>query len=231
MKIKIINRKAFLIIITFTLLLSSCSNNKNELEQLKSPKLGEEIAIMETNFGTIKIRLFPEIAPKAVENFKTLADEEYYNNKTFFRVREDDFIMAVDSTEEDGYLNSIWGEPFEDEFNPEYCHFRGAVSIANRGPDTNESSFFIVKRDYIDNEVIKIMRELGEDESFQDKVVDSYERLGGLYELDFKHTVFGQVFYGIETVDKISKVSVDCDFQPFEPVIIEKIEIVPYEGK
>lgn len=231
MKMKISNGRILLVITMFMFLLSSCSSKGNELEQLKKPKIGEEIAVVKTNLGIIKIRLFPEIAPKAVENFKTLAKEGYYNNETFYRVREDSFIMAVDSTEKDNYLESIWGEPFEDEFDLEYCHFRGAVSMANRGPDTNESSFFIVKREYVDNEIIDIMKELGEDEGFYDNVVNSYKKLGGLYELDLQHTVFGQVFYGIETVDKISKVKVDFNFKPIEPVIIETIEIVPYEGE
>lgn len=225
------SKSIFLIGISVILMLlfSSCNSKNTELEQFKIPEKGEEIAVIETDHGIIKIRLFPEIAPKAVENFKTLAREGYYNGKTFHRIRKDDFIMAVDSLKEENYKNSIWGEPFEDEFNSEYCHFRGAVSMANRGANTNESSFFIVKRDYVDDDIIEIMKELGEDEGFSQGAINTYETLGGLYELDFKHTVFGQVFEGIEIVDAISNVDLDFIFEPMEPVIIKKVEIVKYE--
>src|SRR5690606_33241223 len=77
-------------------------NEKNQggeevtLEQLKGPKEGEEIAIITTNHGEIKIRLFPEVAPKAVENFKTHAKNGYYNGITFHRVIKDFMIQGGD---------------------------------------------------------------------------------------------------------------------------------------
>lgn len=224
------NKKILIIVITFiSVLLSSCINENTKLEQLQDPTLGEEVIVMETNLGIIKIRLFPEIAPKAVENFKVLAKEGYFDGKTFFRVKKGEIIMAVDPKEK--YSSGIWGEPFDDEFNKDYCHFNGAVSMANRGPNSNESSFFIVNGNHIDEDIINVMKELGEDEGFSDAVIDAYDNIGGLYELDYKHTVFGQVFEGMEVVEKISNVEVDYNYEPFEPVIIEKVEILPFEGK
>ena len=65
---------------------------KTQYNQLKAPKKGEKIAIIKTNMGEIKIRLFPEIAPKSVENFTTLAKEQFYDGYTFARVEEDFLI-------------------------------------------------------------------------------------------------------------------------------------------
>ena len=101
------------------------------LEQLNMPKTGEEIAVIRTNFGDIKIRLFPEVAPKAVENFKTHAQNGYYDGITFHRVIKDFMIQGGDPEATGRGGESIWGEPFEDEFDIYYHNFRGALSMAN----------------------------------------------------------------------------------------------------
>lgn len=237
------NKRFFIfifILFGITILISSCNKKNNgyvnignlKLEQLQMPKKGEEIAIMTTNFGVIKIRLFPEIAPKAVENFTTLAKDGFYDEQIFYRVRKDYFIQAGDPTGEGTEGKSIWDEPFEDEFDLEYRHIRGALSMANKGPNTNGSNFFIVQKNDIEEEIIETMEELGEDSGYPKDVIKAYKKLGGVYDLDLKHTVFGQVFYGMNVVDDIANVDVDPIMgKPIEPVIIEKIEIVPYEGE
>lgn len=225
------NKKLLVIIfLVIVVLLSSCGKNNGSLEQMETPKADEEIAIIETDFGSIKLRLFPDVAPKAVENFKSLAKEGYFTGKTFYRVKEGELIMAVDEEEED-YSPSIYGKPFEDEFNENYGHFRGAVSMANMGPDTNESTFFIVYGSSIDEGIIDSMRELGEDGGFSNELIDTYETIGGYYEFDFKHTVFGQVFEGLDIVEELVNVELNEMDEPEEEIIIEKIEIVNYEGK
>lgn len=221
-----------LILSLLVLLLCSCSNKeKFDLEQLKPPEKGEEIIVMITDLGVIKIRLFPGIAPKAVENFKALAKKGYYDGQIFYRVRKDYFIQAGDPTGEGVYGESIWGEEFEDEFNPNYRHFYGALSMANRGPNTNGSNFFIVQRKEIEQDIIESMKELGESEGYTDEIIYAYETLGGAYHLDNKHTVFGQVFEGMDVVDAIANVEVDGIVgKPIEPVTIKKIEVVTFEG-
>ncbi|NLX61223.1 MAG: hypothetical protein GXZ06_01660 [Tissierellia bacterium] len=92
---------------------------------------------MNTNYGTIKIRLFPEAAPKAVENFKTHAKNGYYKGVTFHRVIDEFMIQGGDPSGNGTGGESIWGEPFEDEFHKDYHHIRGALSMANSGPNTN----------------------------------------------------------------------------------------------
>ena len=198
------------------------------LEQLKAPTKGEEIAVITTNHGTIKARLFPEVAPKAVENFKTHTKDGYYNEVTFHRVIKDFMIQGGDPQGTGMGGESIWGKPFEDEFDINYRNFRGALSMANAGPNTNGSQFFIVQLGNIEKDVVNQMIELGEEKGFPEDVVKSYEKLGGAFWLDFKHTVFGQVFEGMEIVDKIAKVAVDGNAKPSEPVVMERVEIVTY---
>ncbi|NLJ98207.1 MAG: peptidylprolyl isomerase [Tissierellia bacterium] len=198
------------------------------LEQLKLPKDGEEIVEMNTNYGVIKIRLFPEIAPKAVENFKTHIKDGYYDGITFHRVIEEFMIQGGDPNGTGTGGESIWGKPFEDEFDINYHNIRGALSMANAGPNTNGSQFFIVQKHEVEEELISQMTEIGEENGFPEAVVEAYTKLGGTPHLDFRHTVFGQVFEGMDVVDKIASVETDAGDKPVEPVIMEKVQIVNY---
>ncbi len=198
------------------------------LEQLQLPKDREEVVVMNTNYGTIKIRLFPEAAPKAVENFKTHAKNGYYNGLTFHRVIDEFMIQGGDPSGNGTGGQSIWGVPFEDEFHIDYHHIRGALSMANSGPNTNGSQFFIVQKTEVEKSLIDQMNEIGEESRFPKEVVRAYEELGGTPHLDFRHTVFGQVFEGMDVVDKIAKVDTDGRDKPIEPVIIEGMELVNY---
>jgi len=100
-------------------------------------------ATMETNHGTIEIELFDDDAPKTVENFKKLAGDGFYNGVIFHRVIPDFMIRGGDPT---GTGSGGPGYQFEDEFN-EHKVERGALAMANAGPNTNGSQFFIVTAD------------------------------------------------------------------------------------
>ncbi|CDZ74388.1 putative peptidyl-prolyl cis-trans isomerase [Peptoniphilus sp. ING2-D1G] len=195
------------------------------IEQLKKPEEGEEIVILSTNHGEIKIRLFPEAAPKAVENFKELIKKGYYDGLIFHRVIDNFMIQGGDPLGTGVGGESIWGKPFEDEFDLNFRNFRGALSMANAGPNTNGSQFFIVQMGPIEDETIRKMRSAGEEKGYPDEIVDVYENLGGAYWLDGRHTVFGQVFEGMETVDEIASVRVDFRNKPVKDVIIESAKI------
>ncbi len=104
------------------------------------------VAVIEVEgFGTIRAVLFEEEAPKAVENFVTHAEEGYYDGLTFHRVMDDFMIQGGDPNGDGTGGESIWGESFEDEFTNSLCNFRGALSMANSGKNTNGSQFFIVQ--------------------------------------------------------------------------------------
>lgn len=111
--------------------------------QLEKPKDGEEVAVLETTMGTIKVHLFPEAAPKTVENFKGLIQKGYYNGLTFHRVIKDFMIQGGDPTGTGTGGESIWGKPFADEFNANLVNLRGSLAMANSGSNTNGSQFFI----------------------------------------------------------------------------------------
>ncbi len=110
----------------------------------KTASASEEIAVITTNLGTIKIKFFPEVAPKAVENFKGLARKGYYDGIIFHRVIDKFMIQGGDPTGTGRGGKSLWEKPFADEFSPKHRFDRkGLLAMANAGPATNGSQFFI----------------------------------------------------------------------------------------
>lgn len=103
-----------------------------------------EVAYIQTSMGFIAITLFPDAAPLAVENFEGLAARGYYDGTKIHRVIAGFFIQGGDSTGTGFGGESIWGEPFVDEFDASLRFDRpGRVGMANAGPNTNTSQFFI----------------------------------------------------------------------------------------
>lgn len=101
-------------------------------------------AVIETTQGTIEIELMPDIAPKAVENFQKLADSKYYDGLTFHRIIKNFMIQGGDPSGNGTGGKSIWGVPFEDEFNVDVGFDEpGVLAMANAGKNTNGSQFFI----------------------------------------------------------------------------------------
>ena len=194
-----------------------------ESYQLKAPSSGDTVATMKTNMGDIKIKLFPKEAPKTVENFVTHAKNGYYNGLIFHRVIKDFMIQGGDPTGTGMGGESIWGRSFSDEFDPALHNLRGALSMANAGPNTNGSQFFIVQADTVPGNMLEQMK--GMPDSFPESIVEAYANLGGTPWLDFRHTVFGQVIEGMEVVDNIANTPVGPQDKPKDAVIIETIEI------
>jgi len=102
------------------------------------------VVVLETNQGTIEIKLFPDVAPKACENFTKLAEKGYYNGIIFHRVIKNFMIQGGDPDGTGSGGSSIWGKTFEDEVSPKVKFDKeGMLAMANRGPNTNGSQFFI----------------------------------------------------------------------------------------
>src|SRR3990170_43178 len=100
--------------------------------------------VLETNQGAIEIKLMPEVAPKACENFTKLAEKGYYNGLVFHRVIKGFMIQGGDPTGTGAGGESIWAEPFGDEISPNVQFDRaGLLAMANAGPNTNGCQFFI----------------------------------------------------------------------------------------
>ncbi|GAB4283174.1 MAG: peptidylprolyl isomerase [Opitutales bacterium] len=106
--------------------------------------MSEKIIILETNQGPIELKLFEAIAPKACENFETHVRNGYYNGIIFHRVIQDFMIQGGDPTGTGRGGESIWKKPFADEFDKSQTFDRkGILAMANAGPGTNGSQFFI----------------------------------------------------------------------------------------
>jgi cyclophilin family peptidyl-prolyl cis-trans isomerase len=150
-------------------------------------------ATLHTNHGPIVVELFEGEAPKTVDNFLKLSRDGYYDGLTFHRIIPD-FMIQGGCPQGTGTGGP--GYEFEDEFN-EHKVERGALAMANRGPNTNGSQFFIVTTE-------------------------------AAPWLDGKHTVFGKVGAGMESVEAIEGVETGAGDQPAEPVVIERVEV--HEG-
>ncbi|MBD3791615.1 MAG: peptidylprolyl isomerase [Campylobacterales bacterium] len=102
------------------------------------------VVVLETNLGKIELKLYPKVAPKAVENFTTHVKNGYYNGLIFHRIIKDFMIQGGDPTGTGRGGESIWKKDFEDEFAPNVVFDRPfLLAMANRGPKTNGSQFFI----------------------------------------------------------------------------------------
>ncbi|ADD67814.1 Peptidylprolyl isomerase [Denitrovibrio acetiphilus DSM 12809] len=124
-------KKLLLLIISFTLLTTAAFAK-------------DTLVVLKTNQGDITIKLLPLVAPKAVENFTTHVKNGYYNGIAFHRVIRGFMVQGGDPTETGMGGKSIWGKPFEDEFNPNYKFDKpGVLAMANSGKNTNGSQFFI----------------------------------------------------------------------------------------
>lgn len=191
------------------------------LIQLEDPADDALIATVKTSMGEFKMVLYPDYAPYAVENFYQHAVDGYYNGRIFFRVIDNFMIQTGDPKDDGTGGESIWKEPFDDEFTDDLWHFRGAVAMANSG-NTNGSQFFIVQNYEVPEQSMEEMRE--HDDLFPEEVVDEYAKNGGVPWLDHVHTVFGQVISGMETVDKIAGVATDDEDCPKDKIIIQSID-------
>lgn len=175
---------------------NNTANMQNTIPEIKT-EVKSKIAVLETNFGTIKLKMFDDAAPKTVDNFVTLINSGFYDGSKFHRVMKDFMIQGGDPNSKDNdWSNDGQGGPgykFDDEINS-YKLIRGRIAMANSGPNTNGSQFFIV--------------------TAQETTW-----------LDGKHTVFGEVIDGINVVDKIESLNTNEDDHPLEDAIIVKASV------
>ncbi|XP_033116993.1 RING-type E3 ubiquitin-protein ligase PPIL2-like [Anneissia japonica] len=153
-----------------------------------------------TNKGTLNLELHCDMVPKTCENFMKHCQSGYYNNTVFHRSIKNFMIQGGDPTATGKGGESVWGGTFKDEFKPNLTHTgRGMLSMANSGPDTNKSQFFLTYR--------------------------------SCRHLDGKHTVFGRVVGGLDTLTVMEKIKTDSKDRPTEEIKIEKATVFvnPYE--
>src|SRR5437899_8455767 len=159
--------------------------------------MANRTAVIQTNKGTIRFELLEADAPKATENFRTLAEQGYYDGIIFHRVIKGFMIQGGDPTGTGRGGQSAWGGKFADEINPASEVYRrgykaGTVAMANAGPNTNGSQFFIMHADY---------------------------------PLPPSYTIFGRVTEGQEVVNTIATTKTERGDRPAEEVKMEKVTI------
>ena len=152
-----------------------------------APLTGTHNVVLKTNKGDIALELNADKAPKTVTNFVKLSEKGYYNGLTFHRVIPDFMIQGGDPEGNGTGGTSIYGDVFEDEPN-DIALNRGVIAMANRGPNTNGSQFFIIQKE------------------------------GGTPWLQGKHTGFGHVTQGMDVIDQIIAVERGSNDAPMEPV-------------
>lgn len=159
--------------------------------------MANRIAVIETNMGTIKFELLEEDAPKTTENFRLLAEKEYYNDVIFHRIIKNFMIQGGDPLGEGYGGESAWGGKFDDEIDKSSALYsgpyeKGTVAMANSGPNTNGSQFFIMHGDY---------------------------------PLPPSYTKFGKVLEGQDVVDSIAVVETNSSDKPNERVVMSRVFI------
>ena len=200
------------------------------------------ITIEMENGKKIEIELYPDVAPITVENFTKLADEGFYDGLIFHRVISGFMIQGGDPTGTGSGGSTFTGAPLRDEYDNGLYLFRYALSMANTGmAHSGTSQFFIVQSDKMfagmdetgtvnEFTVDQLITQLG----YEEGVAHFYSMFGGTPTLDAEarkgsgvpaHTVFGQVYEGVEVIDKIAAVQTDANDKPVEDVIITRAYI------
>ena len=193
----------------------------SQFPQLNEVNEKNPLVTVHTNLGDFTLELFPEVAPKTVENFVTHAKNGYYNGVIFHRVIEDFMIQGGDPTGTGMGGESIYGRTFEDEFSREAFNLYGTLSMANAGPNTNGSQFFIVTAKQVPAQMLKQLKDGG----WPEEIVEEYAKVGGTPWLDHRHTVFGRVVEGMDVVLKIEGVERNAQDRPLEDVVIKSMDV------
>lgn len=214
----------FVLTISTFIMIGCAKSNK----QFREPKKDETVAeIKIKDFGSIYVKFFDKEAPKAVENFITHAKNGYYDGLTFHRIIDNFMIQGGDPTGTGRGGESIWGDDFEDEFDVKLHPYRGALCMANSGPNTNGSQFFIVQSKDTYDQATLTQIELMQHIEFDKEAIKKYGDVGGTPWLYESHTVFGQIYEGYDVLDAVAGVDKidEKNGIPAEQVIIESISI------
>lgn len=196
-----------------------------------APAEGEEIMVITVrDYGVIKIKLFDDLLPEACENFRTLAEQGYYDELIFHRVIEDFMIQGGDPKGDGTGGESCWGGKFNGGVNEQIIHVPGVLAYANSaGPATDGSQFYIVTGDTVAEGDLNAYEQ--KKIHFTAEAKELYKQHGGAPWLDGGYTAFGQVIDGLDVVYAISHVNVDPNnYKPRDSVYIESVTTEKYDG-
>lgn len=201
--------------------------------QLKPPTKGQEIAEVTTSLGTIKFMLFEKEAPNTVAHFKKLVEDGFYNNQTVLLQKgQGSFITGtIDGDVNKSKLLTDKQKPIQIEVDTNLWHFSGAVSTLGYEESSvtkrmlSDSRIFFMGNVEATEEVIKQLTE----KKYPNRVIEEYKKAGGSPQFTGSHTVFGQVYEGLDVVDKITHLKADEETaKPTDGFTIEKVELSTY---
>ena len=196
-----------------------------------APEIGEEICVITVkDYGDIKIKFFPEETEKGVENFKTLVKSGFYDELIFHRIIDGFMIQSGDPKGDGtGGVDAWGGDGFAQTISDRLIHTVGAVAYAINPEDRlNQSQFYIVTGAEADDDYFKALASRGY--QFSPYVKRIYNQFGGSAHLDGGYEIFGQVFDGLDVCLELQKVPTNSSDKPKSSVVIEKAEIVEYDG-
>ena len=240
MKIKRVLAMA-LCLITAIATMTACGkedllSNAGYVANYRELQTGDKIAVMTVkDYGEVKILLFPEYAPNAVENFIGLAEMDYYDELIFHRIIEGFMSQGGDPKGDGTGGNSIWGQDFALETSPYLYHVTGAVAYAHAQNGGNGSQFYIVNSQpgmTYGMEPVPMDKEIAEYYCPDNTAAqNAYIENGGMPFLDGGYTVFGQVIEGMDVIYALSAVETDEMDKPLKHVTIENVEIIEYTAE
>ena len=203
-----------------------------EILNFTAPRQGEGIVTLKIkDYGDVKIKLFPDLCPKGVENFLGLVKQGYYDELIFHRIINNFMIQGGDPKGNGTGGECIWGEKFDGGVSPNLCHAAGAVAYANSGStDTDGSQFYIVTGQVYSEDDLRAT-EMQTGTTFSEQAREIYSTVGGTPWLDGKYTVFGQVIDGLDIIFKLQEVETDGYDKPYEAVVIESATVEEYNGE
>lgn len=202
---------------------------KTDEIQFSAPASGDTVAVFETSLGEIKVKLFPEYAPMAVENFVGLAEAGYYNGTVIFKAESGFAVWGGDATGSGTAGTTIWGG---NGYPAEPCdalrHYAGALCAAkDETSGSCFSAFYFVQA--LPDSVAKDQENAMTEAGWREAVYETYRQAGGLPYLDYTDTVFGQVYEGMEVVDAMAQAALNEEGRPAEDITIESVTVTVIE--
>lgn len=208
--------------------------------QLKPPSAGDKIAVIDTDYGEIRVVLYEQYAPKTVLNFIKNAEAGKYNDMPVKGVAEDTYFLTGGYEDEKGnYIGRETDEQLIDnEYSVDLWPFSGALMAYSEKAGQSDARWFIVNNDAesLTEENIKELKDSAQKKDDPDereniiKMFDTFYEMGGVFGLAGENTVFGQTYLGLDVVQKLTKIPADDDGAATETVMIKSVTISEFKN-
>ena len=208
--------------------------NEKNLVQLEEPKEGSKTAIVETSKGVITFVLYPEYAPKTVENFVNRVNEGYYNGKDVYGINEKALFLTGAYNEERTQGVTEDGQLIPNECDVDLWTFKGALCAYSGTTGYSDSRFFVINEYPLSVDNVNELRALKSSDGerlLPDELIDAFVEKGCIAGMGGCYTVFGQAIDGIDVIEEICNSEVNEKLDPVENIYIEKITISEYTSE